>query len=720
MRIRILCQNRVGILRDMLNLLVDYGINVARGEVGGEQGNAIYLHCPNLMNLQLQALRPKIEALPGVFELRKVSLMPSERHSLELNALLGALDFPALSVDMSGAIVAANRCAAQLLGVRVDEVPGLSLSRYAEDFDLPELVRANKARINGLRVQIKGQVFLADIAPLQSQHDDSEALAGAVLTLHRADQVGERIYNVRKQELRGFDSIFQSSKMMAAVVREARRMAPLDAPLLIEGETGTGKELLARACHLSSPRGQAPFMALNCAGLPESMAETELFGYGPGAFEGARPEGKLGLLELTAGGTLFLDGVGEMSARLQAKLLRFLQDGGFRRVGSDEEVYLDVRVICATQVDLSELCAKGEFRQDLYHRLNVLSLHIPPLRECLDGLEPLALHFIDQASRQIGCRLPTLSAAALARLGGYHWPGNVRQLENTLFQAVSLCDDERIEPEHIRLPAYGAAQPLGDFALDGDLASSGASRRPCWKASISNSIPAAGCWASGWAYRTPPLPTSCASTALVGRTEARAGQTPRWGLRQRWQFKCAGCVWALVSSRTCKVTGWSISSRCLSVCNGVTGFAKPAPTKSLALVCRSRLPKTRRGLRRDWLSWRTQDQTPIKTGRQPWLPRTGHSPEWFAPPGRAIALIRSTTRPALTRHRRRAAVSGSFRCSSLVSPRWSRRCLCWGCRPPAPRSRSSSSSPTWWRTIRPRARGRCCSSSWSSNVWPAR
>src|SRR3546814_18707851 len=141
-------------------------------------------------------------------------------------------------------------------------------------------------------------------------------------------------------------------------------MAPLDAPLLIEGETGTGKELLARACHLSSPRGQSPFMALNCAGLPESMAETELFGYGPGAFEGARPEGKLGLLELTAGGTLFLDGVGEMSPRLQAKLLRFLQDGGFRRVGSDEEVYLDVRVICETQLDLYELCANGQFRQD--------------------------------------------------------------------------------------------------------------------------------------------------------------------------------------------------------------------------------------------------------------------------------------------------------------------------------------------------------------------
>ncbi len=396
MRIKVHCQNRIGILRDILNLLVEYGINVARGEVGGEHGNAIYLHCPNLINIQFQALRPKFEAIAGVFGVKRVGLMPSERRHMELNALLGALEFPVLSIDMGGSIVAANRAAAQLLGVRVDEVPGIPLSRYAEDFDLPELVRANKSRINGLRVKVKGDVFLADIAPLQSEHDDSEAMAGAVLTLHRADRVGERIYNVRKQELRGFDSIFQSSKVMAAVVREARRMAPLDAPLLIEGETGTGKELLARACHLASPRGQSPLMALNCAGLPESMAETELFGYGPGAFEGARAEGKLGLLELTAGGTLFLDGVGEMSPRLQVKLLRFLQDGCFRRVGSDEEVYLDVRVICATQVDLSELCARGEFRQDLYHRLNVLSLHIPPLRECLDGLAPLVEHFLDQ------------------------------------------------------------------------------------------------------------------------------------------------------------------------------------------------------------------------------------------------------------------------------------------------------------------------------------
>ncbi len=242
MRIKVHCQNRIGILRDILNLLVEYGINVLRGEVGGDHGNAIYLHCPNLINLQFQALRPKFEAIAGVFGVKRVGLMPSERRHMELNALLGALDFRCCRSTWAAVIVAANRTAAQLLGVRVDEVPGMPLARYVEDFDLPELVRASKSRINGMRIKVKGDVFLADIAPLQSlEHDDSEALAGAVLTLHRADRIGERIYNVRKQELRGFDSIFQSSRVMAAVVREARRMAPLDAPLLIEGETGTGK-----------------------------------------------------------------------------------------------------------------------------------------------------------------------------------------------------------------------------------------------------------------------------------------------------------------------------------------------------------------------------------------------------------------------------------------------------------------------------------------------
>ncbi|MDI4637539.1 MULTISPECIES: sigma-54-dependent transcriptional regulator [Halomonadaceae] len=470
MRLKFHCQNRIGILRDIVAHFADYGVNVAHGEVGGDHGNTIYLHLPQLLNAQLASLKPTLETIPGVFGVKRVSLMPSERRHLELDALLSSLSEPVMSIDMDGRVVAANRAAGQMLGVRVDEVPGLSLDRYLPDLDLPDLIRRNNARVNGLRLKLKGATYLADIAPLhRERHDDVASLAGAVVTLHRADRIGERIYQVQRQELRGFESIFQSSPRLATLIREARRMAPLDAPLLIEGETGTGKELLARACHLASPRGQAPFMALNCAGLPESMAETELFGYASGAFEGARPEGKLGLLELTAGGTIFLDEVGEMSPRLQVKLLRFLQDGGFRRVGSDEETYLDVRVICATQQDLPGLCATGLFRQDLYHRLNVLSVQVPPLRDCLDGIEDLAGHFLDRAARQIGCPLPKLSLAAQARLSNYHWPGNVRQLENVLFQAVSLCEGGTIESSHLRLPEVGQGPGLAGVDLEGSL-----------------------------------------------------------------------------------------------------------------------------------------------------------------------------------------------------------------------------------------------------------
>ena len=168
MRIKVHCQNRIGILRDIPNLLVEYGLT-SLGEVGGEQGNAIYLHCPNLINLQFQPLRPKFEAIAGVFGVKRVGLMPSERRHLELNALLGALDFPVLSIDMGGSrIVAANRSAAQLSGVRVDEGRALRCRATPRISTCPELVRSNKSRINGLRVKIKGDVFLADIAPLQT------------------------------------------------------------------------------------------------------------------------------------------------------------------------------------------------------------------------------------------------------------------------------------------------------------------------------------------------------------------------------------------------------------------------------------------------------------------------------------------------------------------------------------------------------------------------
>ena len=233
-------------------------------------------------------------------------------------------------------------------------------------------------------------------------------------------------------------------------------MAELEGHILLFGETGTGKEMFARACHNNSRRADAPFLALNCAALPDNVAETELFGYGPGAF--GQSEAKAGLLEQAQGGTLYLDEVGGMSAQMQNKLLRVLEDSAFRRIGDGSLVPIDVRIICSTQKDLGQLVHEGEFREDLFYRLNVLSLAIPPMRERRADIVPLAEHFIRQHSIKLGQRPPKIAKDCVDFLQHYPWPGNVRQLENTLYRAVSLSDEEHISKAMLQLPQSAGFQ----------------------------------------------------------------------------------------------------------------------------------------------------------------------------------------------------------------------------------------------------------------------
>ncbi|OOV86789.1 sigma-54-dependent transcriptional regulator [Oceanospirillum linum] len=472
MRLEIVCQNRVGIMRDILEVFVEFRINVVRAEAGDDKGSAIYLYMPSMLNMQLQSVRTRLEKIAGVQKIRRISLIPSERRHYELDILLQSLDLPVLSVDIDGRVVAANAASGRILSLRVDEVSGISLSKRVKNLDLDTLLPKLESRLNGVRVEIKGHAYLADINPIYMEEQLSgREPAGAVITLHPVESLGAQIYSLQKHEEFGFEALQIEAPKMQAMIREAKRMAPLDAPLLIQGETGTGKEMLARACHMSSPRGRSPFMVLNCASLPDNLAETELFGYGPNAFEGARKEGKLGLLDLASGGSIFLDEVGEMSPHLQVKLLRFLQDGSFRRIGSEDEIQVDVRVICSSQKDLAELCDQNLFREDLFHRLNVLTLLIPPLRSCKEGIVTLARHFIDRACTQIGTALRELSPDAETVLSQYHWPGNVRQLENVLYQAVSICEDTIIQIDHIKLPSLHSsdAQPLDLSGHWGDI-----------------------------------------------------------------------------------------------------------------------------------------------------------------------------------------------------------------------------------------------------------
>ena len=260
-----------------------------------------------------------------------------------------------------------------------------------------------------------------------------------------------------------FSSFLGGGPACVALKQLARRAARLASPVLILGETGTGKELLAQAIHAASPRALAPFVAVNLAAVPETLLEAEFFGVAPGAYTGANRRGRDGKFKLADGGTLFLDEVGDMSLALQAKLLRTLQEQEFEPVGSNQLMRVDVRVIAATSRNLEAMVAAGEFRADLYYRLNVITLHTPPLRECLDEIQPLAEYLLEDIARR-HCMPPCeIDPAALERLCRYDWPGNVRELSNVLERAVLMSDVIVLQAADIErvLPVGRAASPVG-------------------------------------------------------------------------------------------------------------------------------------------------------------------------------------------------------------------------------------------------------------------
>lgn len=243
-----------------------------------------------------------------------------------------------------------------------------------------------------------------------------------------------------------FHDIISKSPRMLEVLELAREVSSLRSTVLIRGESGTGKELVARAIHFSGSRAQKPFIAVSCAALAETLLESELFGYEKGAFTGAA-ERKKGKFELADGGTIFLDEIGDIGPKLQADLLRVLQERSFYRVGGTEEVQVDARVIAATHKDLRALADEGKFREDLYYRLNVIEIHIPPLRERREDIPLLAEHFVERISHELGKPVEEVAQDAIRLLMDHSWPGNVRELENAIERAIVSCRGRTLSAE---------------------------------------------------------------------------------------------------------------------------------------------------------------------------------------------------------------------------------------------------------------------------------
>jgi len=301
-----------------------------------------------------------------------------------------------------------------------------------------------------IMITAHGKIDMAVEAMKNGAHDfiqkpiKFERLEQSIKRAQDIVEMREELNHFRKTQREALDSIVINSDIMRDVFARAQRAAKTSTSILISGETGTGKEVLARAIHRMGPRSEKPFIDINCAAVQNTMLESELFGYEAGAFTGAQKR-KRGLVEVADEGILFLDEISSMSSDMQAKMLRALEERTFRRVGSTTSIQVDVQILAASNKDLPALIESGGFREDLYYRLKVINLEIPPLRDHPEDIPGLAGHFIKTNNPKMGLNIENMTPAALELLKKYKWPGNIRELRNVIERAMIFCDEATID-----------------------------------------------------------------------------------------------------------------------------------------------------------------------------------------------------------------------------------------------------------------------------------
>ena len=360
-----------------------------------------------------------------------------------MRAVLTSTDNGIVAVDRRGVVTVFNPVAGRLLRMTEADALGRSITEVWPKSGLSRVLATGKAETGQIERVFDQEIMCSKLAV--TVHGET---VGAVATVHDVRQIQKMEATVRKRILASghvatsrFEDIRGQSQALAQAIAMGQDYARTSATVLIHGETGTGKELFAQSIHNASARGEGPFVAVNCAALPGQLLESELFGYMPGAFTGASQKGKAGLFELAHGGTIFLDEIAEMDLPTQGRLLRVVQERKVMRLGSDQMIPVNVRVVAATNKDLGRLVAEGSFRDDLFYRLNVLRLRLPPLCRRREDIPGLAAHFLDQACGRVGSY--ALDEDALATLCGHPWPGNVRELQNVMAR-VAATHRERV------------------------------------------------------------------------------------------------------------------------------------------------------------------------------------------------------------------------------------------------------------------------------------
>lgn len=370
-----------------------------------------------------------------------------------------------IAVDKNYNVTICNRSFASLIDKDPDEVIGKNVREVYGNPVFPKAMETGEPEygyittLNGkevianrLPIIINGEVVGAVGSIVFGNMDDFFALSKKINKLKsQLNYYKDELDKVHKSKYT-FDHIIGDSKELSVIKETARRVAYSNSTVLISGESGTGKELFAHALHNESMRRKGPFVKVNCAAVPENLLESELFGYQEGAFTGARKGGQVGKFEMADGGTIFLDEIGDMSLHMQAKLLRVLQEKEIDRLGENRPRSVDVRVVAATNRNLKELIEQGSFREDLYYRINVVSLNIPPLHRRLEDLEALVEYFIQQFNKQFRENVKKVTPEVMDIFYTHNWPGNIRELENVMERAFNFVDGDAIEKKH--LPVY--------------------------------------------------------------------------------------------------------------------------------------------------------------------------------------------------------------------------------------------------------------------------
>ena len=356
-----------------------------------------------------------------------------------------------ISVNRKGIITLANTCCHTYMKDRKTSLAGEPVSKFFPDIDFGGVIH-DKQKILSEVCKFGGKQVLVNCVPVEG---DSEEF-GCVLTFQGTGQIQAEEGKLRKQmhsdgftARYDFSHILYRDSCMEAVINQAVKFSYADSNILIHGETGTGKELFAQSIHNSSRRRKGPFVAINCAALPENLLESELFGYVEGAFTGAAKGGKMGFFEIAHKGTIFLDEIGDISPKLQSRLLRVIQEREIIRLGNDTVIPIDVRVICATNKDLKKEVAQGNFREDLLYRLDVLELNLPPLRKRKQDILYLADRMVRFEHERTGSRLEAISQEGKELLLRYSWPGNVREMRNFCERICILCEKPRAGAEDV-------------------------------------------------------------------------------------------------------------------------------------------------------------------------------------------------------------------------------------------------------------------------------